>query len=255
MEEHHMEGLHKIFFTLAITLVATVSHALTPTQAYEELHALKLSVKSAYVFALIVDMDARAHVKRNERLKEIETSAKTLENLEQLKSDQLKELTTRTHVYLRSAKGEAATYDINLGSRTVSNGFVAYSELIEQIDISMDAIKQQAQISEQALKTFNLMEKILNSVEVHSERAVKTQRSDAISQPMLNTMCSEVQSGLDTLAEIKGANTVVKKASMKWSFIKTPACQKAKTNAPYTIIYYGELLVAELQEFAVLDTP
>jgi len=250
-----MERLHKIIFTLAITMVATVCHALTPAQAYEELHALKLSVKSAYVFALIVDMDARAHLKRNERLKEIENLSKTLENLEQLNGDQRKELTTRTHVYLRSAKGEAATYDINLGSRTASNGFVAYSELIEQIDISMDAINQQVQISEQALKTFNLMEKILNSVEVHSERAVKTQRSDTFSQPMLNSMCSEVQSGLDTLAELKGAGNVVKRASMKWSFIKTPACQKTKTNAPYTIIYYGELMVSELQEFAGLDTP
>ena len=99
------------------------------------------------------------------------------------------------------------------------------------------------------------MEKILNSVEVHSERAVKTQRSDTFSQPMLNSMCSEVQSGLDTLAELNGTGNVVKRASMKWSFIKTPACQKTKTNTPYTIIYYGELMVAELQEFAGLDTP
>ena len=250
-----MGRLHKIFLILTITMLTAVTHALTPTQAYEDLHTLKLSVNSAYVFSLIVDVDARAHLKRNARLEEIEKLAKTIDNIGQLTDQQRTELSTRIHVYLRSAKGEAATYDINLGSRTASNGFVAYSELVEQINISMDAIKQQAQIPAHALKTFSLMDSIIDSVEVHSERALKTLRADKFSQQALNVMCGEVQTGLDSLSELENSKAVVKRASLKWSFIKAPACQKDKTNAPFTIVYYGELIVRELQEFAAVNLP
>ncbi len=238
---------------LSLTLFSILGHGATSFKAYENLQDLKLSVKSAYMFSLIVDADARAHLKRNARLAEIERSAKDIADITELNTSQHQELKTRIHVYLRSAKGEAATYDVNLGSRTASNGYVAYSELIEQIDASMQSIKQQSPIPLKYLATTKLVNNIVTSIEIHSERALKTLRAEQFSQDVLAKVCSNVQTGIAGLSKFEASNVVMKKTNLKWSFIKTPACVQDKTNAPFSVIYYGELMVKELQAFATVD--
>lgn len=246
--------------TLKITAVyllllafSAVSQASSKIDTYHDLQNLKSDVRAAYVYALVVDKDGRAHPKRNERIEKIDNLLNKIDNLENLESNHKEALSMGMRVYLRSAKNEAATYDVNLGSRTFSNGYSAYSELIEQIYAPIQSIQLSSNIPKKTLETFTLLDKIAEAIELHGERTIKTERVENLTQGELNKMCSTIEQKLKKMGKYSDARAMVKEASMKWSFIKTPICNLNKTSAPYTITHYGSLMADILKNYAATN--
>ena len=238
---------------IGLLLASTLTNASSNLNTYHELQNLKSDVRAAYVFSLIVDKDARAHPKRNNRIAKIDSLLEKIDNLEGLDELHRKALSMSMRVYLRSAKNEAATFDINLGSRTFSNGYSAYSELIEQIYAPIQTIQLESEIPKKTIEVFTLLDKVAAAIELHGERIIKTQRSKNMSQAELSQMCMSIKKGFENLSKYKDAKSTIKKASLKWSFIKTPICNLDKTSAPYTITHYGSLLADILKEYASKD--
>ena len=235
---------------LFIFAFSAVSQASSKIDTYHDLQNLKSDVRAAYVYSLIVDKDGRAHPKRNERIEKIDNLLNKIDNLENLEDNHKKALSMGMRVYLRSAKNEAATYDVNLGSRTFSNGYSAYSELIEQIYAPIQSIQISTDIPKKTIEVFTLLDKIAEAIELHGERTIKTERIENLTQGDLNKICSSIEKNLKNIGRYSDARAMVKKASMKWSFIKSPVCKLNKTSAPYTITHYGSLMADILKEYA-----
>ena len=242
-----------ITFYLFLFAFSAVSQASSKLDTYHELQNLKSDVRAAYVYALIVDKDARAHPKRNEKIERIESVLNKVDNLDHLEKPHKDALSTGMRVYLRSAKNEAATFDERLGSRTFSNGYSAYSELIEQIYAPIQSIEQAEKIPKQSIEVFTLMDKIAEAIELHGERTIKTERVETLTQTNLTKMCAIIEQRLKDIGKYSDAQSTVKQASMKWSFIKTPICKLNKTSAPYTITHYGSLMSDILKDYAALN--
>lgn len=242
--------IKNICLIISLISLAVSAHSSTKLDTYHELQNLKSDVRAAYIYALIVDKDARAHAKRNERIKRIDDLLEKIDNLENLEPRHKEALSLSMRVYLRSAKNEAATYDINLGSRTFSNGYSAYSELIEHIYAPIQLIQLDTNIPKKSVEVFTLLDKIAAAIELHGERIIKTERVKDLTQDNLNIMCDDIETQLKNIRHYKDAHSTVKQASLKWSFIKNPICNLDKTSAPFTITHYGALMANILKEYA-----
>jgi hypothetical protein len=246
-----MDFLNKgLSLCLALCAFSATSHATSDIETYQDLQNLKTDVRAAYVNALIVDKDSRAHPERIQRIENIEQALNRIVTREQLDPNHRGELTMAIRVYLRSAKNEASTYDVILGSRTLSNGYSAYSELIEKIYSPIQSLEVTANVQKKSLNTFKLIDNISQAVEIHGERTIKTERVENLTQTDLNKMCASIEEGLNTLSHYTDARSTVKKATLKWSYIKTPLCQINKTSAPYTITHYGSWVIDTLSLYA-----
>jgi hypothetical protein len=247
----YMDFLFKgLSLYLVLIALSATSHANSDMETYQDLQSLKTDVRAAYVNALIVDKDSRAHPERIQRLENIEIALAKIDTLKQLEPSQRSDLSVAIRVYLRSAKNEAATYDVNLGSRTLSNGYSAYSELIEKIYSPIQTLEMTTRVQKKSLSTFQLMDEISQAVELHGERTIKTERAENLTQTDLNKICTSIERGLNTLSQYSDAKSTLKKATLKWSFIKTPICQLSKTSAPYTITHYGSWVIDTLKLYA-----
>jgi hypothetical protein len=244
------QGLRNICLYLLVILFSASSQASSKADTYHELQNLKSDVRAAYAYALIVDKDGRAHSKRNDRINKIEKLLSKIDNLDHLGKNHKKTLSMAMRVYLRSAQNEAATYDVNLGSRTLSNGYSAYSELIEQIYASIQSIRLDSMIPTKTIDTFTLLDKIAEAIELHGERIIKTERVEQLTQNDLSNICSSIDQSFKKIAKYPDAQRTIKKASLKLGFIKSPICHLNKTSAPYTITHYGSLIADILKEYA-----
>lgn len=248
----------KHLITLIVLFGLHISaQASTQLDTYHDLQNLKSDVRAAYVYALIVDKDGRAHSKRNNRIDHIESVLHKIDNLEHLEKSHKDALSMAIRVYLRSAKNEAATYDVNLGSRTLSNGYSAYSELIEKIYAPIQTIQASSAISKKSIQVFTLLDKVAEAIEIHGERLIKTERSKTLTQSDLNTLCRNIEKNLKKVSNYPDAKSISRKITLKWQFIKTPVCQLNKTSAPFTITHYGTQLSDTLKEYAathLIDT-
>jgi DNA-binding Xre family transcriptional regulator len=240
----------KLALCLALFIPSAFSSASLPTDTYEDLQNLKSNVRAAYVNALIVDKDSRAHAKRVAFINKIDATLDKIENLTELSQKHRKELSRSLSIYLRSAKNEANTYDINLGSRTFSNGYSAYSELIEHIYAPIQTIEVSENIPKKSIQIYALLDHIAEAVEIHGERIIKTKRVAKLTQTNLDAMCATIESGLEDIAKYPDSKSVINKASLKWGFIKAPICNLDQTSAPYTITHYGFLLTDILRKYA-----
>ncbi len=242
-----MAYLQKISLILGFALACSWTNADNAVQTYQTLQQLQNNLRDAYIYALIVDVDSRAHDQRNSKLDAIKVLAKTLYQAEFIDKEQGQELDLRIRLYLRSARNEANTYDERLGSRTFNNGYSAYSEGIEQIKLIMTHLEQGHKIPRNIKTSYVLLNYIAMSVEIHSERVIKTERFESLSQASIDIMCDKINHQLSALKSLPSEKTMVKRAMSKWSIIKTPVCNLDKTSAPYTVVYYGGLMIDILQ--------
>lgn len=241
----------RISYCLALLLACSSGVQAAPLlDTYHELQNLKSDVRAAYIYALIVDEDARAHPQRNERIEKIDRILNKIDNLDHLEKSHKEALSMGMRVYLRSAKNEAATFDERLGSRTFSNGYSAYSELIENIYAPIQAIEFEAKIPESSVEVFTLLDTIAEAIELHGERTIKTERVENLTQINLNKMCSTIEQGLKDIGKYPDAKDTLRKAKLKWGFIKTPICKLNKTTAPYTVTHYGSQMAEILKAYA-----
>ncbi len=243
-----MAFLQKNIVIFTMLLVSSWSNALTSLETYQGLQSLRSSLSDAYVYALIVDVDSRAHAQRNIKLDKIAAIAKTLSEKGFFNKEEGQELALRIRLYLRSARNEANTYDERLGSRTLNNGYGAYSESVGQIKLMMSALEQSHNIPRNVKISYVLLNFIAMSIEIHSERVINSGRFEGMSQASLDTMCDKIERKLSALKGIPNTRATVKKAMSKWAMIKKPVCNLDKTSAPYTVVYYGGMMIGILQK-------
>jgi hypothetical protein len=235
---------------LVLFMPSAFCSASLPTDTYDDLQNLKYNVRGAYVNALIVDKDSRAHAKRVVFINKLDATLVKIENSTELDPKHRKELSASLRIYLRSAKNAADTYDINLGSSTINNGYTAYSELIEHIYAPIQTIEASESIPKKTIQILTLLDHIAEAVEIHGERIIKTKRVAKLTQASLDAMCATIESGLKDIAKYPDSKSVFNKASLKWGFIKAPICNLDRTSAPYTITHYGFLLTDILRKYA-----
>lgn len=233
---------------------SSFSYGLTPLEGFHQLQKLKINVRNSYAFSLIIDHDLRSGDEMQRNLNQVTSLTRQVIESKHLDQQAGLELAHSIKQFSDSSKMPTIQYFQSSGTGTVSKGYLIYTNVIEKINSAMQALSTTQSIPLRTLRAFETIDIIMASIEMHAERALASSRSELFTKEFINQTCDAVRAELSDLVGVKSDLKTRVKVKRHWQFIEERVCAPLNAKAPFSIVFFGGLMVKGLEDTYGFDS-
>ncbi|MGR6874295.1 hypothetical protein ACU6U9_18785 [Pseudomonas sp. HK3] len=243
-----------LIFGFFLAANSSLSYEKNSLEVVYQLQKLKIKVRNTYAYSLIVDHDLRAHDQMVLNLDHVLTLTQQLIKSKQIESMLGVELMASVNAFSQSSSMPTIQYFQSSGTGTTSKGYEIYFDLVQKIDRAISTSTSIQKMDASTSNAFEVIDIVMASIEMHAERALASSRSELFSEAFIARACDEVRHKLLDMAQVKHDSASYAKIKRHWTFIEKKICNPLNAKAPFSIVYFGGLMVLELEDLSNLNT-
>ena len=246
--KYHFLVKYTFFIWLFCLSSSSFSYGLTPLEEFHQLQKLKINVRNSYAYSLIIDHDLRSRDEMQININQVSKLASQIIDSKLLERQAALDLSDSITQFLHSSKMPTIQYFQSSGTGTASKGYLIYSNLMEKINVAMKVRVATNSIPLSTIAAFETIDIIMSSIEMHAERALASSRSELFAKEFISQTCDAVNRELAELIEIGSDLKARVKIKRHWQFIEERVCSPLNAKAPFSIVFFGGLMVRGLED-------
>jgi hypothetical protein len=243
-----------LFFIWLFGLASSsFSYGLTPLEEFYQLQKLKINVRNAYAYSLIIDHDLRSRDEMQVNLNHVSRLTRQIIDSKLLEEQAALELVESIEKFSHSSKMPTIQYFQSSGTGTASKGYLIYTNLMEKINLAMKVHVATRSIPLSTIRAFDTIDIMMSSIEMHAERALASSRSELFTKEFITQTCNAVNRELSELIKTGSDLKARVKIKRHWQFIEESVCTPLNARAPFSIVFFGSLMIKGLEDTFSFD--